>query len=541
MSFKTKNLKMTFLGVTPFLEDKTGTLKPQDIVALSALMTFKGKSVNGLYEEAKEKGQDIDKKVKTIIRKSSLRGHASIATTPAICFTYEASKFLDSMMTGMVFSSSLMASGRRTSTTIDDITYPTSIDEKKDTRELYKKTSEENINFYNLILEKDVEKDDASKALQYGIYGTGIIAYPIESIISFKKEYEREKDWMPEEAGIVINEIEKYLKKMGVDLIYASRDLAARNTLPFPNIFKDPNKPNLIKELILKQDLPKTLTKIIEFNALESASLEKEAGKILKLAKEITSDKKQIKKRWREILAVRQDLMRDFNNILNLKIASSVSWRVWGDKKRHRTVPMTIDSIYYCLNRTRPIFKKYTKKIEAEKLSEKELSIIDRYFTVPSSLKKDKKLLYGYLKRVNTSIDTYFTLIEKYKIPPADAIFVIPRGIRIDLIQSYDLYNLISGYYPLRTCSTAEIQLRNMTRIEMAEIKQLLTKKGFPNIAKLIVTKCHIPGFCLEEKNCPIINGLVKNYDESFHEELKAKLDEDFESKLNNLRGKNVA
>lgn len=535
MSFKTKNLKMIFLGVTPILEDKTGTLKPQDIVALSALMTFKGKSVKDLYADAIEKGQDMNKKVKTIIRKSSLRGHASIATTPTICFTYEGSKFLDSMMTGMVFSSSLMASGRRTNTTVDDISYPTSIDEKKEAKVLYKNASEENINFYNSLLEKDVEKDDASKALQYGIYGTGIISYPIESIISFKKEYEREKDWMPEEAGIVISEIEKYLKKMGVDLIYASRDLAARNTLPFPNIFKSPTKPNLVKELINQKELPKTLTKIIDFNALKSSVLEKEAGKILKLAKEITSDKKQIKKRWREILELRHDFMRDFNNILNLRILSSVSWRVWAEKKRHRTVPMTVDSIFYSLERTRPIFRKYAKNIEDEKLAEKDLILIDRYFTIPPSLRKDKKILYGYLKIVKKSLDTYFTLVEKYKIKPGDAIFVMPRGIRVDLLQNYDLFNLISGYFPIRTCSTAEIQLRTITRIEMAEVKQLLTKKGFPNIAKLMVTKCHIPGFCLEEKNCPIIKGLIKDYDESFHEELKAKLDEDFESKLNNL------
>ena len=179
MSLKTKDLKMTFLGITPVLVDETGTLKPQDIVALSALMTFKGKAVKDLYNEAIEKGQNIDEKVKTIIKKSALRGHASIATTPAICFTYEASKFLDSMMTGMVFSSSLMASGRRTNTTIDDIVYPTSIDQNKEARKIYKKNSEDTINFLNLLLELGIEKDDASKISQYGIYGTGIIAYPI--------------------------------------------------------------------------------------------------------------------------------------------------------------------------------------------------------------------------------------------------------------------------------------------------------------------------------------------------------------------------
>jgi len=88
MSFKTKDLKMTFLGVIPILQDETGSLKPQDIVALSALMTFKGKTVKELYQDVVDKGQNIDERVKKIIKKSSLRGHASIATTPAICFTF---------------------------------------------------------------------------------------------------------------------------------------------------------------------------------------------------------------------------------------------------------------------------------------------------------------------------------------------------------------------------------------------------------------------------------------------------------------------
>lgn len=535
MSFKTSNLKMTFLGITPFLQDETGTLKPQDIVALSALMTFKGKSVKDLYTDAIEKGQDIDKKVKTIIRKSSLRGHASIATTPAICFTYEASKFIDLLMTGMIFSSSLMASGRRTDTTIDDIVYPSDLEKNKEAKAIYKKASEDNINFYNSLLQNEVEKDDASKALQYGIYGTGIIAYPIESIIAFKKEMEEENDWMPEEAKMVITEIEKYLKKMGVDLIYASRELAARNTLPYPNVFKNPKEINMTRELINKKDLPKELTKIIDFKTTLTPGLEKQAGEIYKLWKEIISDRKNIKKRWREIQKLRHILMRDYNNALSLKILSSVSWRVWSEKKRHRTVPMTVDSIYYSLERCRPVFKKFAQKIATQKLSNTEINSIDRYFTVPVSIKKDKNLLYNYLTQIKTSLDVYFELIEKYKIKPSDAIFVMPRGVRIDLLQNYDLFNLISGYFPLRTCSTAEVQLRAITRIEMGKIKQLLRNKGLNNLEKLILTKCQIPGFCLEEKNCPIINGIVKNYDEKFHEEMKTQLDKEFDEKLNSL------
>ena len=145
----TRNLKVKFLGITPVLKDQTGVLNPQEIVAFSALLTFKGKSVQTLLKESIEKGQNINEKIKNILRKSSLKGHASMATTPALCFSYEASKFLDSGLTGMVFASSLMASGRRTDSTINDIVYPTNILKNKKAQKIYKEVSEKNINFVN--------------------------------------------------------------------------------------------------------------------------------------------------------------------------------------------------------------------------------------------------------------------------------------------------------------------------------------------------------------------------------------------------------
>ena len=535
MSHKVNDMKITFLGVTPVLKDETGYLKPQDIVSLSALMTFKGKSVKGLYDDAKEKGQDLNKKVKTIIRKSSLRGHASVATTPAICFTYEASKFIDSLMTGMIFSSSLMASGRRTNTTVDDILYPTAIQKNTEAKAIYRKASDENINTLNYLLGGGVIKDEASKILHYGIYGTGIIAYPIESVIAFKKEIEAQGDWMPEEAKMMVDKIEKELKKYGVELIYASRELAGRNVLPYPNPFKDPKKSNMTRELIDEKDLPKSLTKIINFSATITKGLEKNAAVILKAEKEIKSDKSKIKSDWRDLLKLRHEYSRDYYNALQIKILSSVSWRVWGDKKRHRTVPMTPDSMYYSIDRCRPLFKQYKKKIADKKLTAGDLSKIDRCFSIPPAISKNKEHLYRYLDTVVSSFDAYYALIEKHDIKPSDAIYVIPRGVRLDLLQNYDLYNLIAGYFPLRTCSTAEAQLRPMALLEMAKIRELLTKKGLKNLAKLVVTKCQIPHFCLEEKNCSMIKTTVEDYSEEFHEELKTKLDNEFEERLAEL------
>jgi hypothetical protein len=250
---KASDLKLTFLGITPVLKDETGILTPQQIVAFSALLTFKGKSVQSLLKSTIDKGQDVDEKIKNILRKSSLKGHASMATTPVLCFSYEASKFLDSALTGIVFSSSLMASGRRTDTTTEDIVYPSGILNNEKAKNIYEKASKENIDFTNKLLEEKVPKDEASKLFQYGIYGTGIVQYPIESIISLKREYERSKEWMPEEIGLLLKSIENELKKYGVDLLYATRNVAPRNTYLYPNIFRDPKEQNIVRDLAKKK------------------------------------------------------------------------------------------------------------------------------------------------------------------------------------------------------------------------------------------------------------------------------------------------
>jgi hypothetical protein len=529
----TKNLKVKFLGITPVLKDETGFLNPQEIVSFSALLTFKGKSVEELLKETIKKGQNVKEKIINILRKSSLKGHASLATTPVLCFSYEASKFLDSGLTGMVFASALMASGRRTDTTTSDIVYPTTILKSKRTKEIYKKASEANINFFNRLLTAGIHKDEASKILQYGIYGTGIIQFPIESLVSLKREYEAEKDWMPEEIGFLLNKIEKELKKLGVDLLYVTRLTAPRNTYPYPNIFRNPRKSNLARDLMKNKD-KKNNFKIIssDFNATPGLR-----GALNELKKEIRAairNKKVLKNNWLKLILKRRQIARDYNLAASVKILSSVAWRVWGDKKRHRTVPMTVESAYYCTKRATEVFRKNKKGIKKGSLNEKALGEINDVFSIPPSVRNDKNFLYGYLDRALDSLETYSRLVN-LGVKEKDAIFIVPRGLKLDVLQDYNFYNLIAGYYPLRICSTAEEELRRLSLKEVAAIKKILIQKKLNWLAEHIVPKCQVVGFCLEEKFCPLIKGLVPNYNEKLHQEMKQDLEKKFQKNIKKL------
>ncbi len=544
----TSDLKVKFLGITPLLKDKGGVLNPQEIAAFSALLTFKGKSIKNLLKDSLKKGENLKERIGKILQKSSLIGHASVATTPSLCLNYEGSKFLDSALTGIVFSSSLVSSGRRTETSEKDIVYPDRIFKNKKARKIYQAISERIIKFFNFLLSQGIQKDEASKILQYGIYGTGIIQLPIEAIIGLKREWIAEKDWMPEEIGLLSKKIEKEAKKLGVDLLYATREAAPRNVYPYPNIFKNPKNQNLVRGLRKNEKLVEELrsssrfassrvidgSKLVSLDILITPELKKKLANLERKKKEAFSSLKRIKKEWLNLLSLLQEILRDYNLALKIKVLSSIPWRVWGEKKRHRTCLQIIESIYYCIERAAKEFAKFKKQIKQKKINKALVKEIEEVFSIPPAIKQNKKLLSEYLLITLAAFESYQSLID-LKIKPREAIFLIPRAVKIDILQEYDLYNLLTGYYPLRLCPTAEEEMRRNTIREVAQIKNALSKKGLGFLNKFIGPKCGIVGFCPEQNYCPMILNSVKNYNEKFHQEMKAELKRKFQENLKNL------
>ena len=562
----TKDLKLDFLGWIPRFEDQF--IDSQSIIAFSALLTFKGKAIKALYQEVIDKEQNVKKKVRTILQRSSLRGHASLSTTPNLAISFQGTKFLDSMLTGTIFSSSLMASGRRTKTSLSDIVYPASIYKGERARFSYQKQMEKNINFLNHLIDADIPQDAASKIMPYGMVGTGIIVLPIESLIGFERELETQGKWMPDDGTLFIYKVKKQLKKFGLDDLYYTRKAAPRNVYPYPNIFKDPKLSNLARDFSKKLK-PGKLSAIVSFESLVTPKLLKRLKKLNGEIEAMAISKTKIKSRWYKNLLKRKELCRDYNLALSLSMISAVSWRVWGEKKRHRTVPQAVDSIYASVNRALKVFKKAYPQIKAGKINDKLIKEIDFVFTVPKGLWKttgqslktkrtvlnnQDSLLKDYLIHAADSFFTYQKLV-KAGMPEREAIYVIPRGIRIFVLQKFDLYNLISGYYPLRLCPTAEEQMRRRTEEELIMIKKLLQDLGgsrhaelgsassqilkrvqddrkggglFDDLLSLIAPKCHLVGFCPEQKFCGKIKTLVPYYNEEFHQEMKKELEKKF-------------
>jgi len=528
---KTSDFVVELLGVVPFLHDGDLSISPQEITSLSALLTFKGTPVIDMYKDFLHAEKNIDERIETILKKSALRGHASMGTTPVIALSFKGSKFLDSMLSGLIFSSSLMASGRRTGIDEDMIVCPSSIEKKRRSLNIYRDQSVKNIKVVNRLLERGVRKDEASKLLQYGIFGTGIMTLSVESLVSFKSQFEDERDWMPEEAGIFLEKVESSLKETGVEKIYASRESAPKNSYVFPNIFKDPDRSNMVRFLAGKHLGSGLASKVLDVSVTDCPEMHKRLKELNKFRTKVFKSSDSLRKSWRKLQGLYRNIERDFGTCLKVDVVSSVPWRVWGEKKRHRTVPMVSESIYYCIDRVVEGIRDFKESISSKTLAPDEISRLRTYFSIPPAIRKSKESLYEYLDCIVDSFEVYRRLVED-GIPPGDAIFVVPRAIKIDVFQSYNLFNLIDGYYPLRLCSSAEEQMLRNSLIEADQIKKLLLKLKLTDLADLIGPKCGCIGFCPEEESCGRINKYVKFYDQSIHTVLKEDLVREYKKRL---------
>ena len=78
---------------------------------------------------------------------------------------------------------------------------------------------------------------------------------------------------------------------------------------------------------------------------------------------------------------------------LRIKVLSAIPWRVWGEKKRHRTCHQIIESIYYCIERAAKKFEKFKKQIQKNKFNKNLLKEIEEVFSIPPSVKRDKDII----------------------------------------------------------------------------------------------------------------------------------------------------
>ena len=530
MTARIINPKVDVVSYGPELHLKEGRVITSDeFVYGAANITYKG--IGALREliDLKKSDVDISKKIKKMLIKAGGSGHASMATTPGFWAFIEgdSSKFVDSIFTTAVFGSSLMPSGRRVPITKEAIVIPREIaDKERNLINLYLIQSEKNIETYEILQERDVPKEEAAKIVQYGHSGGGFMFMPLETLIHFSKLSEKDPEAMPKEGKEIISQLESFVKEHGMNVIYEARKQAPRTGCIHPNIFRDVkglNK-NYAEEIAEGKNGLNVFYKpeLISSDIQESPELERRLQNYFKKRKEMFSNPELVKNGWKGLLGELEEIVNDFNPTINIKIRSNIPWRVWGERKRHRTLSQNTESIYHAVNRA-------IAAVNYNWLEGDRLNYWLKVLSIPKSVEKDNNNLNIWINEFSNSIKVYQQLV-KGGVKESEALAIIPRGIKMISISNYDLYNLTLGYISLRLCGTAEAEMRAITEQEARIVKEVIP---YP---ELIESKCHYVGFCPEIDyqggKCRKVNQEIENYDETMHKDLQRVRIESIEKKL---------
>jgi len=514
-------------GPTLNLDDET-VITPDEFVWGASRIAYKDIGTIPELLELKTNEADISEKIKKSLINSAGAGHASMATTPGFWIFLEgnSSKMVDSMFTGARFASSLMPSGRRVPVEVDKILVPKAIHKNLRLENMYVQTSEKNIQAYELLQEREVPKQEASKIVQYGHRGGGFMFMPLETLIYYAKEAENNY-LMPLEGKEILSELENFIHSHGLGITYEARKAAPRTGCVNPNIFH--NRKNLAQELIEKNyencQYEPALTSVTHINSEER---DERINTLLEKRKQVFSDPKSIKKYWPGLLRELEHIVEDYNNSVSVQTIANSPWRVWGEVKRHRTLAQTTESVYNAVERARKVVAQNKSSFYEEGLLGETEFAYTSVLSIPKSISENLNNLELWINRFNDSINVYDKLVSA-GISKSDAIHIIPRGIKMGILKTHDFYNMTTGYLSLRTCSTAEPEMR---RISEQEGDLILKSDISDSIKSLIAPKCNSVGFCSDTKYCSNIKDAVPEYNNEIHSAIQTARIEEIRSRL---------
>jgi len=518
--------KVNVVDYGPKVVDKKGKviITPDEFTYGAAGITYKDVGALNELMELKQSDKDISEKIKISLIKSAGAGHASMATTPGMWIFLEGncSKLVDSVFTGARFASSLMPSGRRIPITKEQIVIPKNIHilggeiEKN-----YVKSIENCIDVYEKLQEKGVPKQEAAKIVPYGHRGGGFMFMPLETLISYSKDFERNRANIPLEAREIVSQLENFVHSYGMSITYEARKAAPRTGCPNPSIFH--REKNLAQKIIERGGRVLKSPIILSENYIESEERDIRIDEFLEHKELIFLDPKRIPIDWKYLLNELEEIVQDYNNSVQITTATNSPWRVWGEVKRHRTLPQITESVYNAIERAIELQKNMPQRVDNGVSYEDWPQVV--------SVPKEVKDVENFQLWINTFRDSLMTynILKKYGVEESDAIEIIPRGLKMGIVKTFDLYNLTTGYMSLRLCNTAEPEMRATTEEER---KLILNSENAPeSIKRLIEPKCSYIGFC-PDRYCGKVNEYVPDYNRDFHKKIQLAREEEIRKVL---------
>lgn len=496
--------------------------------AVSSAVSFD----QGLIDEI-EKDISSDKDPSEIIfEKTSTgigRGH-SLGGLSGLVLGLNGTKMIDSALTGIVSSRSLVTSGRRRDTKEEEIVIPQAFLERPDLLNEFLKISKDVFSVSSQIKDKFKKSratETFNKILPYNNPANLVIVLPLDSVATLHfetladKRFGMDGKYVPKEVHTLVDAMPELMNQAGLGIMYEQRIKVPRDTYLHYTVFKDPDYPNYSLELAEANGFSLD-PRVIDFQKDFTDGFYKALERTKKILEETrkTKDKKELVNMAMQSMLALGEFTREYNESLRLKVADTISWRVWSEQKRHATLRQEVESVYTAADRSYEIVKGIWSSIEEAYNNQFQGDITgivteaEKAFSIFKDIKENRELLLPYMYHTARQIMFYHRLVEE-GFEKRDAIFIVPRNIMVRTVENYDLTNLVDLEFPLRLCSACEAE-----RYETSWKKQGVISQTVPELGYLLGPKCWSVGMCTEPVPCKHIYDIRDYPGKEEHQEI---------------------
>ncbi|HRZ85409.1 MAG TPA: hypothetical protein P5277_01380 [Candidatus Paceibacterota bacterium] len=504
-----------------------------ELVAYAQVLVSKGMDFseleNNIFEDTNnsEKGslvETIHKKIATGIG----RGH-SLGGLSGIVLGINGTKMIDSGLTGFVASRSLVTSSRRRETTSEEIAVPESLLKREDLLDEYLSISKDLFEFSSKCKEKFGKLggvETFNKVIPYNSPADLFIVMPLDTMATLDFEVQQDNKnsngrFLPKEMHYLADLFPGIAEESGIDVMFKQRIKVPRDGYLHYNVFKDPSLPNYALErgIINNMNINPVLDDFdLNISVDFKKSLEK-LKKIFQIAREV-DDPNKLSERSMDCMLAMRNFVGEYNEAVRIKIVDSISWRVWSEQKRHSTLRQNVESVYSAAERSlegiKPFWELIEKTHKGERNEELPFKEIENFIIIDDRLKKSPELAIPYVYYTARQLMFYGKLLEN-GIEDRDALFIVPKNIRLRSLENYDLVNLIDLELPLRLCNTCEPE-----RKASSWKKRELIAQAIPDLDYFLQPKCSV-GMCTEGNFCGNILSM-REYNKDLHNAAKRKM-----------------
>lgn len=456
------------------------------------------------------------------------RGH-SLGGLSGVVLGIHGTKMIDSGLTGLCASRSLVTSSRRRETNAGEIAIPESLKDNFELLKEYMQISEEVFNLSSEFKNKFGKLggiETFNKVIPYNNPADLFIVLPLDTLSTIVSEVRADKlnlggKFIPKELHSFSKLLPEITKEIGQDTMFKQRIEVPRDTYLHYSVFKDPSLPNyaLEKGKILGMNINPI---VIESSKDFTPGFYKELNILKDIFEETreTNNSEKLHEKSLECIYALKNFSNEYNEALRIKIADTLSWRVWSEQKRHSTLKQNVESVYSATDRAYmgiksiwPIIEKANAEDDFEKIRNL-LGEFEKNIVIDDKLKEQKGLTIPYIYHTAKQLMFYGKMIEN-GFSKRDALYIVPKNIRLRTLENYDLVNLIDLEFPLRLCNTCEPERKASSWKKREIISQLV-----PELDYFLEPKCGV-GFCTEGKYCDHIMNIRKYYGPELHRSTK--------------------